>query len=76
MPVTSISPQAISNRIPSQFGHPFEIHSPDTCQECQRNEDSRYDGELLHDVVHPLVIVRQVKVYQGRNHVAAAVESL
>lgn len=61
---------------PTQFGHPFEVHSPDTGQEGQRNEDGRHDGELLHDVVHPLVVVRQIKVDQGRNHIPAAVERL
>lgn len=50
---------------PSQFRHPLEIHSPDTCQKSQWNKNSRNNGQLLHNGIHTLVIVRKVKVYQS-----------
>lgn len=61
---------------PAQFRHPLEVHSPDTGQEGQGDEDGRNNGELFHDAVHPLVVVRQVEVDQGRKHVPAPLQCL
>jgi len=62
--------------LPVEFGHEAEVHPPYSGEESQRNEDGGNDGELLHDIVHLLVVVRHVEVEQGRNHVAASFECL
>ncbi len=47
---------------PFQFGHEFEIHSIDSDQEGQRDENSRKDGQYLHDLVHAITHAGQVNI--------------
>lgn len=61
---------------PAEFGHPLEVHAPDAGHEGQGDEDGGDDGELLHDAVHALVVVRKIEVDEGREQVAAAFEGL
>lgn len=61
---------------PVEFRHKFEVHTPYTYQEGERNEDSRHDGEAFHDGVHPHVVVRDVEVGERCECFAAYFQSL